>query len=204
MEVRPLSPDEWQLKRELRLAALKDSPDAFASTYARESHRSETDWRTWPPGGAFFTAFSDATAPGLGDASAPGFGFGSAPGLGAGSAPGLGAGSAPGLGAGSASGFAPASGEPLGIAGTWVAAAEPRTTHLISMWVAPVARGRGVAALLIDAVVGWARDHGHDTVELEVARGNTPAMSAYLRCGFIATDREPFTTGGTVLVRPVK
>ncbi|HTJ38210.1 MAG TPA: GNAT family N-acetyltransferase [Dactylosporangium sp.] len=164
VDVRALSGDEWQLKRDLRLTALKDSPDAFASSYAREAHRSETDWRTWPPGGAFFTAF-------LPNAAVPPSQVGAA--------------------------------EPLGIAGTWVAAAEPRTTHLISMWVAPVARGRGVAALLVDAVVGWARDHGHDTVELEVARGNTPAMTAYLRCGFIVTQREPFTTGGTVLVRPV-
>jgi GNAT superfamily N-acetyltransferase len=164
VDVRALTGDEWRLKRELRLAALKDSPDAFASSYAREAHRTEADWRTWPAGGAFFAAFAPAFAP---SAALP-------------------------------------VGEPLGIVGTWVAAADPRTTHLISMWVAPVARGRGVAAALVDAVVGWARDRDHHTVELEVAGGNAPAMSAYLRCGFIVTEREPFTTGGTVLIRPVK
>ncbi|WP_426514332.1 GNAT family N-acetyltransferase [Dactylosporangium sp. McL0621] len=155
MEVRPLTRDEWQLKRDLRLRALQDSPHAFASTYAREARRSEADWRTWPAGGAFFAAFA---GPAL----------------------------------------------PLGIAGAWVAAADPATTHLISMWVEPAARGRGIATHLADAVTGWARDRGHDTVELELACGNTAALNAYLRCGFTPTDREPFTVGGTVLVRAVK
>jgi ribosomal protein S18 acetylase RimI-like enzyme len=72
------------------------------------------------------------------------------------------------------------------------------------MWVAPAARGRRVAGRLVEAVLGWAREHGTGIVELEVTAGNDAAMAAYLRAGFTVTDREPFTPGGTVLEQPVK
>ncbi|MFB9412735.1 GNAT family N-acetyltransferase [Dactylosporangium matsuzakiense] len=163
MAVRPLTGDDWRLKRDMRLAALKDSPAAFISTYAREAKRSELDWRSWPAGGAFFAAF----------------------------------GPPPGLRRRAGCDV------PLGIAAAWVAAARPATTHLISMWVVPAARGNGIAAQLADAVTGWAAGRGHRTVELEIACGNTAALRAYLRCGFTPTGREPFTGGGTVLVRTV-
>ena len=42
--VRQFQFDEWQLYRELRLAALRDSPDAFGSTLAREEAFLEEDW----------------------------------------------------------------------------------------------------------------------------------------------------------------
>jgi len=56
MTVAVLGPDDWERKRELRLRALRESPAAFASTYERERHYTERDWRDWPRDGIFFAA----------------------------------------------------------------------------------------------------------------------------------------------------
>ena len=59
MKIRVLAAAEWELKRDLRLAALKDSPKAFSSTHDREARYIEADWRAWPRNGVFFAAFGD-------------------------------------------------------------------------------------------------------------------------------------------------
>lgn len=56
--------------------------------------------------------------------------------------------------------------------------------ELTSMWVAPAARGLGVARLLIDAVVDWAAAQGRSTY-LMVRCDNVRARRAYERAGFI-------------------
>ena len=48
--VRSLVEDEWATFREIRLASLLDSPDAFGSTFGEESARGEAAWRDWTAG----------------------------------------------------------------------------------------------------------------------------------------------------------
>src|SRR3954465_9674992 len=42
--VRRFQSHEWQLYRDLRLAALRDAPDAFGSTLAREEAFADEEW----------------------------------------------------------------------------------------------------------------------------------------------------------------
>ena len=56
--------------------------------------------------------------------------------------------------------------------------------ELISMWVAPAARGTGAAGRLIDGVVEWAAGQGRATF-LMVRTDNQRARTAYDRAGFV-------------------
>jgi len=56
--------------------------------------------------------------------------------------------------------------------------------ELLSMWVAPHMRGRGVGDRLVSAVTQWAEERGADLVRLAVADGNRPAAALYERHGF--------------------
>ena len=58
---------------------------------------------------------------------------------------------------------------------------------LISMWVAPPARGTGVEEALIEAVVAWVRSLGATHLQLWVTETNTPALGLYRRVGFVET-----------------
>lgn len=64
---------------------------------------------------------------------------------------------------------------------------EPKQAFLLSMWVAPDARGRGVGEALIQAVAHWARAAGHSRLLLDVADVNQPAVALYERMGFEPT-----------------
>jgi ribosomal protein S18 acetylase RimI-like enzyme len=59
------------------------------------------------------------------------------------------------------------------------------SVELISMWVAPFARGRGVGDALVNAVIEWAREQQASTVALGVLEGNERAVAFYRRHGFI-------------------
>jgi len=56
--------------------------------------------------------------------------------------------------------------------------------ELISMWVDPAARGSGVAAALVGAVVDWAAGAGRTTY-LMVRSENARAIASYARAGFV-------------------
>jgi len=45
-EIRSILLSEWSEYRDIRLRALKESPEAFGSTYARESGFSDVDWKS--------------------------------------------------------------------------------------------------------------------------------------------------------------
>ncbi|MGY0193861.1 GNAT family N-acetyltransferase [Leptothrix sp. BB-4] len=70
-----------------------------------------------------------------------------------------------------------------------------RTSHkgtLFGMYVAPGHRNRGLARLLVQAVLAKARDvPGLVLVQLTVTEGNQPATKLYESCGFISFGVEP-------------
>ena len=135
--VRATTLDDWQAMRDIRLEALRDTPDAFGSTYARDAAFEPAEWhRRATRDGSFFA-------------------------------------------------FIPGLAEPAGLAGGYEEG--PGVVELISMFVRPAARGRGVGEALIDAVVAWAKDKGAASVHLWVAESNPPALRLYERCGFTVT-----------------
>jgi GNAT superfamily N-acetyltransferase len=158
---------DWQALRDIRLAALRDAPDAFASTYAEEAAFEEADWRQRIARGGTFLAFlPDADAPGVREADAPGV-------------------------------PEAAASEPAGLAGGYQQG--PGTVGLISMFVRPRARGRGVGEALIAAVLDWARARNATSVHLWVAETSKSARVLYERCGFSLTgERQPLPSNPAV------
>jgi GNAT superfamily N-acetyltransferase len=77
--------------------------------------------------------------------------------------------------------------EVVGLVGGYREEPSSATVELVSMWVAPHARKRGVGAALVDAVIGWAAATNATTIGLWVTRGNTPAERLYNSKGFVTT-----------------
>lgn len=95
---------------------------------------------------------------------------------------------------------------PAGLGGGYLEA--PDRVELISMYVRPQARGRGVGEAIIEAVAGWAIQQGAATVHLWVTETNKPARMLYERCGFTVTaERQPLPSNPSLgelgMQRPV-
>jgi ribosomal protein S18 acetylase RimI-like enzyme len=69
-------------------------------------------------------------------------------------------------------------GRPAGMVGAF---GEGASIELVSLWVAPAARGRGLGEAAIGAVVDFAEDRD---VVLSVRTANAAAIRLYRRCGF--------------------
>lgn len=69
---------------------------------------------------------------------------------------------------------------------------EEAAAELVSLWVDPTYRNRGLGFELIRVVEQWASEAGADTVELWVTHTNKPARRLYERAGYSETgQRQP-------------
>jgi ribosomal protein S18 acetylase RimI-like enzyme len=139
IELRELTSDDWQVWRELRLAALEEAPYAFGSQLSDWVDAEEGRWRARLdlPGSRNVVAVLD--------------------------------------------------GRPVGMA-SGLRAEEDGVVELVSMWIAPDGRGRGIGDRLMAQVEQWAREADAQVLKLSVANGNEIAHNLYLRAGFTDTD----------------
>jgi ribosomal protein S18 acetylase RimI-like enzyme len=94
--------------------------------------------------------------------------------------------------AGSATFLALESEEAVGLVTVFLDDDDPGSAHLVSMWVAPDHRRRGVGRQLIEAVLGWAREERAERVKLWVTETNEAAGLLYREMGFVETGaRQP-------------
>lgn len=73
-----------------------------------------------------------------------------------------------------------------GLAWAKVDADDASLVNLFQMWVAPEARGHGVASAILDAAIAWARGRNARAMQLGVVCGNDSARRLYERAGFRA------------------
>ncbi|MBV6697746.1 GNAT family N-acetyltransferase [Kitasatospora aureofaciens] len=79
-------------------------------------------------------------------------------------------------------------GTPAAMASGVPADEDPTAAELISMWVGPAARGRGVGDRLITEIAHWATTEGYRTLKLAVMPRNDAAIALYRRHAFTDTD----------------
>lgn len=62
---------------------------------------------------------------------------------------------------------------------------DPSRRWLLSLWVAPEARGTGTGRALVETLARWATQQGASHLLLEVGAHNTAARRLYERAGFV-------------------
>lgn len=73
----------------------------------------------------------------------------------------------------------------IGMAGGMPAVSNgEEVAELISMWVDPAYRGRGLGRQLIEQIISWGQDHRMRQLELWVTTHNTAAIELYRKSGF--------------------
>lgn len=77
-------------------------------------------------------------------------------------------------------------GEPAGILSSRVDP-DSKVMTAEAVWVAPEARGQGVAEELLRSAMAWAKEAGARRAELWVNQGNSATRSLYRRAGFRPT-----------------
>jgi GNAT superfamily N-acetyltransferase len=135
MQVRRLEAGEAEPWRRLRLAALRNAPLAFGSTFARERQHPLSVWKERT---AAFAAGDERVMFVAEDEDADRW---------------------------------------IGCAGALLD--EERVPNVISVWVDPEERGRGLGVELMRAVVEWAHGRGHRRLSLWVTEGNGAALRLY-------------------------
>jgi ribosomal protein S18 acetylase RimI-like enzyme len=102
-------------------------------------------------------------------------------------------------GPGSATFIAREGGVDVGLVTVFAEPEAPGRMHLVSMWVDPGHRRRGVARALVAEVVRWAGERRAREVILWVTDQNTTARRLYERLGFRPTgDRQPLPSNPAV------
>lgn len=95
--------------------------------------------------------------------------------------------------------------EAVGLAWGRIRDTELDVAHLFQVWVAPEHRGRGIARMLLDVVVAWAREAGACHVALDVTCGDSSAMRLYTQAGFRPSgDPQPLRPGSPLLKQPMR
>lgn len=85
---------------------------------------------------------------------------------------------------------------------------DPSHAWIAGMWVAPEARGRGVASALVKAALAWAREikredgsRAFTTLTLTCNEDNVAARTLYVRSGFAESEDEEEAAKGHVAMR---
>lgn len=140
MRIDHLAFDDLERFKRIRLAALRDSPAAFGTTFERATEWADSDWLRLYESIVVFVAVRD--------------------------------------------------GEDVGMVRGGVTNG---AASLGSLWVRSDARRLGIASMLLEAVMAWAKTEGFRTISLQVGTHQGAAVRLYERAGFdIVGDPMPY------------